>query len=98
MRDRKLLTLEDAVRRLTSQPASIFGIEGRGVLAPGAPADVNVIDVERLALHHPEFVNDLPNGAGRFVQRAEGYRWTWVNGTTVLADGNRTGALPGHML
>jgi N-acyl-D-aspartate/D-glutamate deacylase len=98
MRDRKLLTLEDAVRRLTSQPASIFGIEGRGVLAPGAPADVNVIDVERLALHHPEFVNDLPNGAGRFVQRAEGYRWTWVNGTAVLADGNRTGALPGHML
>lgn len=98
MRDRGVLTLADAVRRLTSAPAAMFGIEGRGVLTPGAFADVNVLDVDRLSMHHPEYVHDLPNGAGRFVQRAEGYHWTLVNGVPVLADGVRTGALPGAML
>jgi N-acyl-D-amino-acid deacylase len=98
VRERGLLTLADAVRRLTSVPAGVFGIDDRGVLAPGAHADINVIDIDALSLHHPEFVHDLPQGAGRFVQRADGYRWTLVNGTVVLDDGVRTGALAGSVL
>ncbi|HRE02965.1 MAG TPA: amidohydrolase family protein, partial [Ilumatobacteraceae bacterium] len=98
MRERGVLGLADAVRRLTSVPAKVFGIADRGVIAPGAYADINVIDIGAVELDHPEFVHDLPGGAGRFVQRASGYRWTLVNGAPVLADGARTGALPGHML
>ncbi len=70
VRDRGLLTIEDAVRRLTSDPAALFGIVDRGVLAPGMYADVNVIDVDALALALPSFEHDFPLGAGRYVQHA----------------------------
>ena len=68
VRERQRWTLEEAVRRLTSDTADLFGFTDRGVLRPGAYADVNVIDLERLTLPQPEFVNDLPNGAGRYIQ------------------------------
>ncbi|MBM3660931.1 MAG: amidohydrolase family protein, partial [Actinobacteria bacterium] len=79
VRERGLMPVEEAVRRLTSDTASVFGID-RGVLAPGAVADVNVIDFDGLALDVPEFRHDFPHGAGRFAQRARGYDHTVVAG------------------
>ena len=96
VKQRGVLALEDAVRRITAVPAEVFGLSDRGRLAPGLLADVNIFDLDELALSHPEYVHDLPGGAGRFVQRADGLRWTFVNGVATLAEGTRTGALPGR--
>lgn len=98
VRDRGTLSLAEAVRRITSDPADVFGLVGRGRLEVGAFADVNVIDVDGIQLDHPEFVHDLPNGAGRFVQRASGYHWTFVNGQALRAHGKMTDVLAGVLL
>jgi N-acyl-D-amino-acid deacylase len=98
VRDRGVLSLEEAVRRLTSDTASTFGIEGRGVLRAGAFADLNVIDLGALALPVPEFVHDFPHGAGRFRQGASGYDATIVNGQLFMEHGRHTGALAGRLL
>ncbi len=98
VRERGTFTFEDAVRRITSETATLFGLADRGVLAPGAFADINVLDPDALDLPLPEFVNDLPGGAGRLIQRAEGYRATIVNGQVALEDGEHSGALPGVLL
>jgi N-acyl-D-aspartate/D-glutamate deacylase len=96
VRERQRWTLEDAVRRLTSDTADLFGFHDRGVLRPGAFADVNVIDFDALALPIPEYVRDFPNGAGRYVQRASGYDYTLVNGEVFMEDGEHTGVLAGR--
>jgi N-acyl-D-amino-acid deacylase len=96
--ERRRWSLPEAIRRLTSDTADLFGIRDRGRLAPGAYADVNVIDLDALALPHPEFVHDLPHGAGRYVQRAAGYDHTIVNGVPFMESGEHTGALPGRLL
>ncbi len=92
------LPLEIAVRRLTRDPAHLYGFEDRGAIAPGRKADINLIDHDRLRLLHPEQVCDLPSGAGRLVQRAEGYVATFVSGEQVLDDDEVTGALPGSLV
>ena len=97
VRERGLMPVEDAVRRLTSDTASLFGVD-RGVLAPGATADVNVIDFDALALEVPEYRHDFPHGAGRFAQRARGYDYTVVAGEVFMEHGEHTGALPGRLL
>jgi N-acyl-D-aspartate/D-glutamate deacylase len=68
------------------------------VLRAGAYADVNVIDYDHLRLHAPEYVNDFPGGAGRFVQKASGYQATLVNGEVFMESGVHTGALGGMLL
>ena len=98
VRDRGLYDLAEGVARLTSIPAELFAIPDRGVLAEGRPADVNVIDLDALALPLPEFHHDFPGGAGRWVQGADGYRLTVVNGVVTVEDGAHTGALPGVTL
>lgn len=98
VRERGLVGVEEGIRRLTSSTAAVAGLGDRGVLAPGAAADVNVIDWDDLALPLPTYVRDLPGGAGRFVQRAEGYRHTVVNGEVTFADGEHTGAYAGAVL
>ena len=65
---------------------------------PGAYADVNVIDFEGLRLHYPEMAHDFPGGAGRWIQRADGYEATIVNGEVFMESGEHTGALVGQML
>ncbi len=92
------LSLETAVRRLTGDPADLYGLGDRGVIAPGRKADLNVIDYERLRLLHPTQVNDLPGGARRLIQRSEGYLSTMVSGEEVVADGELTDARPGHLV
>ena len=68
VRDRKVISVEEAIRRWTSDTAAIFGIKDRGTLREGAFADVNVIDLDALALEAPEYVHDFPGGAGRYIQ------------------------------
>jgi N-acyl-D-aspartate/D-glutamate deacylase len=98
VRERAAMSMEEAIRRLTSDTATTFGIADRGVLREGAWADLNVIDWERLALPVPEFVHDFPGGAGRFTQRAIGYDATIVNGRIFMEHGRHTGELAGRSL
>jgi N-acyl-D-aspartate/D-glutamate deacylase len=98
VRERQRWAIEEAVRRLTSDTADLFGITDRGRLAVGAFADVNVIDFEGLHLPIPEYVNDFPNGAGRYVQGSSGYDYTLVNGHVFMDHGEHTGVLAGRML
>jgi N-acyl-D-amino-acid deacylase len=96
--ERGLFSLEEGVRKLTSEPAGFFGFEDRGVLREGAFADINVIDLEALRVHPPEFHNDLPTGAGRFLQKAAGIDFTLVNGEVFMEGGAHAGAYPGQLL
>jgi len=96
--ERQAFPLEEAIRRVTSDTATTAGLVDRGVLRPGAHADLNVIDPEALRLPPPEIAHDLPGGARRWVQRGEGYRLTAVNGVVTLEDGEHTGAMAGQVL
>ncbi len=99
VRERGRWGLEEAVRRLTSDTADLFGIVDRGVLRPGAFADVNVIDLDGAdPARSPSYVHDFPGGAGRYVQGSSGYDWTIVNGEVFMDHGEHTGALPGRLL
>jgi N-acyl-D-aspartate/D-glutamate deacylase len=86
------------VQRQTSDTAGFFGFDDRGLLEPGLKADVNVIDYQGLRLHVPEVRYDLPMNGRRLVQRAEGYRHTFVSGVETFADGDYTGAAPGRLV
>ena len=86
------------VSRQARETAAAVGLRDRGVLAPGMKADVNVIDFDGLRLRPPEMAYDLPAGGKRLLQRAEGYLHTFVSGEEVYADGEHTGALPGHLV
>ncbi|HEY8216797.1 MAG TPA: amidohydrolase family protein [Acidimicrobiia bacterium] len=97
-RERGALPVEEAIRRLTSDTASTFGIAERGIVREHAFADLNVIDWDALALPVPEFAHDFPHGAGRFLQRARGYDVTIVNGQVFMEAGEHTGALAGTLV
>jgi N-acyl-D-aspartate/D-glutamate deacylase len=90
--------LEEAVRRLSSQPAELYGLGDRGRIAEGRRADINVIDLPGLRLGAPRAVADLPAGGTRIVQDAVGYRATVVAGEITRRDGVDTGARPGRLL
>jgi N-acyl-D-aspartate/D-glutamate deacylase len=92
------LPLGTMVRRQTRETAALYGLDDRGLLAPGWLADVNVIDFEGLRLGAPEMVFDLPAGGRRLVQKASGYRYTVKSGAVIFEDGHPTGALPGRLL
>ena len=101
VRDRRRgerLPLEWAVRRLTMDPAALYGLDDRGALVPGRRADLNLIDLDRLRLLGPERVADLPAGATRLIQRSEGYHQTIVGGEVVVEDGELTDARPGRLV
>lgn len=98
VRDQNLFSVEEAVRRMTSAPARILGCEDRGVIAAGKRADINVIDLARVSERMPEYVHDFPGGAGRFVQKARGYRATFCNGEMILENDELVGARAGRVL
>ena len=87
VRERRALSLEDGVRRITAMPADLFGLRDRGRLQPGLAADITVFDPGTIADHEPELVHDLPGGGPRLVQRASGIEWSFVNGQAVIQDG-----------
>ena len=98
IRERQRWSLEEGVRRLTSDTAELFGLTGRGKLVMGAFADVNVIDFDALDMPAPSYVYDFPHGAGRYVQRSTGYDYTLVNGQVFMDHGEHTGTFAGTML
>ncbi len=87
-----------AIRRVTLDSAAAIGLHDRGVLKPGFKADINVIDYDRLSLHAPHVVYDLPSGGQRVIQKAAGYEATIVSGVPVYREGEATGALPGRLI
>jgi N-acyl-D-amino-acid deacylase len=92
------IPLEMAVKRQTHDTAQLYGLSDRGTLAPGMKADINLIEFDRLRLHPPEMVFDLPANGRRFVQRADGYKFTIVSGEVTFQDGESTGAMPGKVV
>jgi N-acyl-D-amino-acid deacylase len=92
------LSLPFVIKRQTHDTAELYGLFDRGVLAPGYRADINVIDYENLHLRKPEILHDLPGGARRLVQRADGYLATICKGQVTLRDGVETGARPGAVV
>ena len=92
------LPLEFLVRKQTRDCALAYGLNDRGVLAPGYRADLNIIDFDKLGMRMHEVVYDLPAGGRRLMQRADGYRHTFVSGVETLCDDRHTGALPGRLL
>jgi N-acyl-D-aspartate/D-glutamate deacylase len=86
------------VKRQTSETAGFFGLSDRGRLVPGLRADVNLIDFDKLRLHKPELVHDMPANGRRFVQKVEGYRATICAGAPIFERGEHTGALPGKLV
>ena len=92
------LPIETVVHKLTKNNADLYGLTDRGVIAPGLRADLNVIDLDRLTLHAPEFRHDLPSGAPRLVQEAQGYVATVVAGTVTRRHDADTGARPGGLV
>ena len=98
VRERQLLSLEDAVRRMTFQPARILGLRDRGLIREGMAADLVVFDLARIGVGEDEACNDGPSGSQRRVQRAEGIDHVVVGGRVVLDHGEHTGALPGRVL
>jgi N-acyl-D-aspartate/D-glutamate deacylase len=100
VREKQLMSLEIAIKRLTSEPADFFGIRGRGRLAVGLAADITVFDFTTVgsSAERPQARTDLPGGGRRLVVPARGIEYTIVNGTVLYDRGNPTGALPGHVL
>ncbi len=100
-RDRRkgeTLPLEFIVRSLTRRTAEAYDMNDRGLIAPGMLADINIIDFDRLRLHRPEAVFDLPTGGKRLVQRTEGYDFTIKSGVVTFENGQHTGAHPGKLV
>ncbi len=98
VRERQSLTLEEAVRMITSKPAQMWGLHDRGLLAPGYAADITIFDPATVAPLMPKVAHDLPGGSARIEQRAQGYAATIVNGQVLTCDGKATEARPGQLL
>ena len=98
VRDHGIMSLEEAVSKLTFRVASIFGLNDRGLLRPGMVADIAVFDPATINTQEPEYIQDLPGNETRMIQKATGVPFTVVNGTPVIEHGAPTGALPGKVL
>jgi N-acyl-D-aspartate/D-glutamate deacylase len=98
VREKQVMSLETAVRRLTFESASTFGLYDRGLLRPGMVADIVIFDPDTVKPLPLEVVHDFPTGAKRIKEPAQGIHMTIVNGQVLLEDGKHTGALPGRVL
>ncbi|HEU4343086.1 MAG TPA: amidohydrolase family protein [Candidatus Binatia bacterium] len=98
VRERQVMTLEQAIHKLTFHVASIFGLQGRGLLRPGYAADLAIFNPATVNAHEPEWAYDYPAGSKRLIQRSEGMHYTIVNGKVIHEDGRMSGELPGQIL
>ena len=98
VKERKRFELEKAIHLLTRQPAELYSLKDRGLIAPGYKADINLIDYDALSLKTPHIVHDLPAGGKRLLQHANGIVSTMVSGTVIYQSGEATGALPGKLV
>ena len=92
------ISLEQAVKRQCHDTARLYGLTDRGTLETGMRADINIIDFDALKIDAPQMVFDLPAGGRRMIQRAQGYRHTFVSGVETFTDGQSTGAKPGRLV
>ncbi len=98
VKQRGAIDLATAVHLLCRQPAELYSLNDRGLIAEGMKADINVIDFDALALHTPHIVDDLPAGGSRFLQTADGLVATIKSGEVIFENGQATGALPGRLV
>jgi N-acyl-D-aspartate/D-glutamate deacylase len=98
VREREVLSLEQAVWRLTSQPAEVFRVKGRGRIAPGLAADLVAFDPATVGVEELERVYDLPAGADRLIARSRGVEAVWVNGGAIRRDGKDLDLRPGVLV
>jgi N-acyl-D-aspartate/D-glutamate deacylase len=99
VRDKQAMSLEHAIKRLTSEPADFFGIKNRGRLMAGMAADVVVFDSNTVgSARRGEMRNDLPGGGRRIVMTARGIEHVIVNGQTLYDEGKLGNTLPGQVL
>jgi N-acyl-D-amino-acid deacylase len=98
VREKQIMSLEDAIRKLTFVPASLFGFSDRGLVRPGLAADLMVFDPTTISPLEPGEAHDLPGGAKRRKQLARGIEWTVVNGQVLMEKGKHTGAYPGKVV
>lgn len=101
VRDRKRggkISLENAIKRQCRDTARLYGLDDRGIIAPGYLADLNVIDLDKVKLGKPWLAFDLPAGGKRLLQKAEGYVCTIKTGVVTFKDGAWTGATPGGLI
>jgi N-acyl-D-amino-acid deacylase len=99
VRERQAMTLEHAIKRITSEPADFFGIKDRGRLKVGLPADVAIFDERKIgSAKRARMQHDLPGGGRRLVMPAEGVEYTIVNGDILYEHGHHSGYLPGQVL
>src|SRR5213595_2056913 len=98
VREKQIMSLEQAVRRLTFDSASTFGLYDRGLLRPGMAADIAILNPATVNCGKEEVVHDFPAGGWRIKETSEGVSHTIVNGQVLLEDKKHTGALPGRVL
>jgi N-acyl-D-aspartate/D-glutamate deacylase len=98
VREKQALTLEEAIRMLSFENASAFGLTDRGLVREGFVADLVLFDPDRIAPELPRIEYDLPGGARRLVQKAEGIMATVVAGEVLIENGKHSGAFPGRLL
>jgi N-acyl-D-aspartate/D-glutamate deacylase len=97
VRDQHVMSLEEAVRKLSFMQAQLYGIDDRGLIRPGMAADIVIFDPETIAADEPDEVYDLPEGLMRLRQTAQGVHYTIVNGQVLMVDGEHTGVYPGRV-
>ena len=97
-RDGVRISLENAVKRQCHDTARLYGLDDRGILAPGYLADINIIDMDKIKLGRPWLAFDLPAGGKRLLQKADGYICTIKGGEVTFRDGTWTGATPGGLI
>src|SRR5262245_5163931 len=98
VREQGVLSLEEAIYKLTFQVASVYGIEGRGLVKPGYAADLAIFDPQTINACEPEWADDYPAETRRLIQRAVGMHYTVVNGRVICEGEKVTGELPGQVL
>ena len=98
VKERGEIDIAQAIRMLCRQPAELYSLHDRGMIAEGLKADLNIIDFDALKLHTPHIVHDLPAGGKRFLQNADGFVATIKAGEVIFENGEPTGALPGKLV
>ena len=99
VRERRALSLELAIKRITSEPAAFFGMSNRGAIGPGMIADLTLFDYDKIgSAERPEIRHDLPGGGRRLVSEARGVAYTIVNGRVLFEHNRHSGELPGRVL
>ncbi len=98
VREKQAMTLEDAVKQITYNTATMWGLHDRGLLREGMAADLVVFDPQTIGARMPDVVHDLPAGAKRLKQTADGILNTVVNGELLLSNNEHSGAVPGRLL